>query len=316
MSPSYDVDDDDNYYENEEMYGDDDDDEYDDLYRITGGFNDDDEDDDDDYDYCRSPKHEGYTRRELEKEIKFLRPDYSEETGEFDWEGKDVRWCLDNGFEEVATNVWSGPWYWRQKGGEPARQKHLQELAQRKEKKQERRDRMRAKLTKTVPERSFQQILVWKQKGNAAFGKRNYVEALGWYTSANDGDALFRMGIFLGGVQREEKVKILSNMAECHLRLKQYQEASMVATEALTLDKRHDKSLIRRAKATFWGVASTDFGINPMAIAQVEEDLQKVIMMKGEGVQSAKELLKNVHTKIENELENLRSRGFGDSNKI
>ena len=99
MSPVYDVDDDDHcYYDNNEaLYGDDDDHEYDDLYRMTGGFNDDD-DDDDDYDNCRSPKlnsiHPSRIRNgNCVSETKVFRG-----IGwrmRFDWEGKDVRWCLD-----------------------------------------------------------------------------------------------------------------------------------------------------------------------------------------------------------------------------
>ena len=47
-------------------------------------------DDDDDYD---------------DSCVEFLRPDG-------DIEGKDVPWCLDNGFFQVRDGLWSGPWYY------------------------------------------------------------------------------------------------------------------------------------------------------------------------------------------------------------
>ena len=47
-------------------------------------------DDDDDYD---------------DSYVEFLRPDG-------DIEGKDVPWCLDNGFFQVRDGLWSGPWYY------------------------------------------------------------------------------------------------------------------------------------------------------------------------------------------------------------
>eukprot|EP00956_Cyclotella_meneghiniana_P004247 scaffold5201_cov42-Cyclotella_meneghiniana.AAC.1 len=49
--------------------------------------------------------------------------------------------------------------------------------------------------------------------------------------------------------QTDEVVKILSNQAECQLRLCQYKDAARVATDALILDSDHEKSRIRRAKA-------------------------------------------------------------------
>ena len=51
------------------------------------------------------------------------------------------------------------------------------------------------------------------------------------------------------GAQRDEKVKIFSNRAECLLKLKRWAQAASDASAALELDERHEKSLLRRAKA-------------------------------------------------------------------
>lgn len=39
-------------------------------------------------------------------EVLFYRPDG-------DLEGKDIGWCLDNGFHEIEDGLWSGNWYYR-----------------------------------------------------------------------------------------------------------------------------------------------------------------------------------------------------------
>lgn len=36
-----------------------------------------------------------------------------------DTEGKNVGWCLGNGFSEIEKGLWSGPWYWRDRGEVP-----------------------------------------------------------------------------------------------------------------------------------------------------------------------------------------------------
>lgn len=52
--------------------------EYDDYVGYDGGYN---------------------HRRRRSEEVQFFRPDGS-------WEGKDVGWCLDNGFEEIGEGIW------------------------------------------------------------------------------------------------------------------------------------------------------------------------------------------------------------------
>jgi len=100
-----------------------------------GGYYDDgySSDEDDDCWWRNDPRFEVYSRRELEEDILFLRPDYNAETDEFASEGKNISWCIDNGFEEVEDGVWSGPWYWRRRGGEEAREKRLKLNASRRQ---------------------------------------------------------------------------------------------------------------------------------------------------------------------------------------
>ena len=65
---------------------------------------------DNDADDRRTSRHPGYSESDLEEQVIFIRPSFSDE-------GKDVGWCLDNGFEQVKSGVWSGEWYWRKYGG-------------------------------------------------------------------------------------------------------------------------------------------------------------------------------------------------------
>ena len=51
------------------------------------------------------------------------------------------------------------------------------------------------------------------------------------------------------GEQLAEKVKLLSNKAECCLRTEAWEDADSAASLALVVDAKHAKSLLRRAKA-------------------------------------------------------------------
>ena len=58
-----------------------------------------------DYGYPHGEKkYRGYTTRELEREVAFIRPDGSTKR-------KDKQWCIDNGFKQVSPDVWSGDWH-------------------------------------------------------------------------------------------------------------------------------------------------------------------------------------------------------------
>ena len=85
-----------------------------------------------------------------------------------------------------------------------------------------------------------------KAGGNAAFGARGYAAAAAAY-----GEALAVYGDRGGaaGVQRDEKVKTSSNLAECMLKLERWEEAAVAASDALALAPTHPKSLVRRARA-------------------------------------------------------------------
>ena len=88
-------------------------------------------------------------------------------------------------------------------------------------------------------------MLAVKGVGNAAFGKEQYSDAIAAYN-----EALSLFGERVGsGAQREEKVKVLSNRAECHLKLFDWRAAERSASEAICLSPSHTKSLLRRARA-------------------------------------------------------------------
>ena len=92
-----------------------------------------------------------------------------------------------------------------------------------------------------------------KKKRKSAFNRGQLKTALDCFVKAEEllgGDVT---GIYLVPHQRAAMVTLLSNQAECYLRLKKHEEAIVQATKALQLDRRHSKSLLRRAKATISG---------------------------------------------------------------
>lgn len=52
--------------------------------------------DDEDCWWKGDERFEGYERYEIEQQVTFLRPKYNKETDDFDWETKNVGWCLGN----------------------------------------------------------------------------------------------------------------------------------------------------------------------------------------------------------------------------
>jgi tetratricopeptide (TPR) repeat protein len=92
---------------------------------------------------------------------------------------------------------------------------------------------------------AFAAALERKQAGNTAFTAGNMEVAAEEYAAA-----LATFGDSTGSRnQREEKVKMLSNQAECFLRLERWEIAAECATLALAIDGGHTKSRFRRAKA-------------------------------------------------------------------
>ena len=96
-----------------------------------------------------------------------------------------------------------------------------------------------------VDARAFARVTEAKARGNALFGTARFVDAIGAYD-----EALGFFGLYWGSVdQRDEKVKIYSNRAECELKLGRWKEAAASAAAALGITPGHTKSLLRRARA-------------------------------------------------------------------
>ena len=112
-----------------------------------------------------------------------------------------------------------------------------------------------------------------KGKGNTAFGGGEYTEAIARYD-----EALALYGGKKGaGAQREEKVKILSNRAECHLRMQDWGRAEADASAAIALEPMHPKSVLRRAKA-YMGPAGAP-GEERRKLGLAKKDLQALGQM-------------------------------------
>ena len=82
-----------------------------------------------------------------------------------------------------------------------------------------------------LPPDAYREAMTAKAAGNAAFGRgeAGFNEAIEHYE-----EALASYGDKKGmGIQREEKVKIWSNLAECHLRREEWSDAAVSASEAL-----------------------------------------------------------------------------------
>jgi tetratricopeptide (TPR) repeat protein len=251
------------------------------------------EDDDDDDELGPDPSYPDYTRGQMQEQVIFLRPGYDHEKGEFGSEIKDVAWCLSNGFEEVKAGVWSGYWYWDEYAGEEARLRRQRELDAIKMKKKKAKDALIER--HTVDTQLFEHILDLKKEGNIAFLNHQYSIALSLYKQAAE---KLGMGKFLAGVQRSEKVKILSNQAECCLRLKTYDEAMIWAAEAIRLDSQNEKSLFRRAKAACKGSHGNDLFVTNRA----KEDLYLIIRLKGDGAAQAQALSDEIDAKTNEAL--------------
>lgn len=88
-----------------------------------------------------------------------------------------------------------------------------------------------------------EQALAEKRKGNEAFVKNNFAEAINCYTAAleliND----------IKTFSNEERSILHSNRAECHIRLTKFKEAISDCDNALKYDSSNIKARFRRAKA-------------------------------------------------------------------
>ena len=98
----------------------------------------------------------------------------------------------------------------------------------------------------TLDVADYDAAMALKAEGNVLFGAGKPAEAIAKYDAA-----LCQYGSRAGvGEQLTEKVKLLSNKAECCLRTDAWEDADGAASLALVIDTTHAKSLLRRAG---WG---------------------------------------------------------------
>lgn len=132
----------------------------------------------------------------------------------------------------------------------------------------------------------FNELMEHKKAGNDAFSKKRYEEAIEEYDNA----LMMVDSIFVAPrSQMDQIVNVLSNQAECYLRLKQYEDAGQAATNALLLDSGHEKSRLRRAKAEL-AIAGAP------RLIQAQVDLEEIVnnaddQKSREGIKQAKEYL-------------------------
>ena len=244
---------------------------------------------DEDYDYglgFAEDLPQGYSLKELEQVVTFVRSSKNPNTGDFEQESKTLLWCIENGCEEAQPGVWSGCWYFTYLFGEEEGKRAWIETRNKRLVKEG------GGKARQVAQDDFTAMLRLKEKGKRAFNRGQYKTALDCFVKAEEllgGDVT---GIYLVPHQRAAMVTLLSNQAECYLRLKKHEEAILQATKALQLDRRHSKSLLRRAKATI--SASDRHVLHSMAAASAAEDLHAIIEMKGEGAQEAQKLIDEI----------------------
>ncbi|KAL3930144.1 MAG: hypothetical protein SGBAC_011890 [Bacillariaceae sp.] len=129
-------------------------------------------------------------------------------------------------------------------------------------------------------------LLASKKRGNEEFSKQNYATAIEYYDDA----LMFSEALYVAPADEvQQVVNVLSNQAECHLRLKQYEDAGNAATAALLLDNSHEKSRMRRAKAEM-AIAGSSF------LIQAQVDLQEIVdeNHSSTGVKQAKQYLEEL----------------------
>lgn len=232
----------------------------------------------------------GYTLSELENIVTFVKSSKNPQTGMFDCERKTVLWCIQNGCEEVQPGLWAKLWYFTYLHGElEGKRAWIETMSKRLVKESG------GRAIQVHPE-DYDEMLYYKEKGNRAFARGQYKTALDCYINAENLMGGYVSGMYLVPYQRTEMVNLLSNQAECYLRQRKYEDSILQACRALQLDKRHQKSLLRRAKATLHALE----GLEPsplnslMTVSNAAEDLEAIIRINGAGVLDAKNLLKEI----------------------
>ena len=139
----------------------------------------------------------------------------------------------------------------------------------------------------------MEELMKHKKLGNEAFSKKEYEKAIECYDEA----LLTISNLFVAPKEQvNEVVNVLSNQAECYLRLKQYQDAGAAATDALMFNCSHEKSRLRRAKAEM-AIAGVYY------LVQAKVDLESILEEKGSkaGLKQAKEYLEELEELLEME---------------
>lgn len=145
-----------------------------------------------------------------------------------------------------------------------------------------------------LPDDEMEEFLAMKKEGNDLFLAKKYQEAADMYDEA-------LISLLSGPCyitpknQVKEMINVLSNQAECYLRLQNYDAAGRVATEALLFDGDHVKSRVRRAKAEL-ALYKKKFTLP--ALAQAGNDLQMVVNDPEAdklAIESAEKMLAEIH---------------------
>jgi len=164
---------------------------------------------------------------------------------------------------------------------------------------------------RTLDTSSFEELLQHKQAGNKAFSEHRYEEAIERYDEAL---LLVDSSSFVAPKKQiEQIVNVLSNQAECYLRLKKFKAAGQAATDALLFENGHEKSRMRRAKAAL-AIAGAPYLLQAQVdleeIANDEEGQQQ--QHSRAGVKQAKEYLEQLEEVLEMEKTTLLEKHGSD----
>ncbi|KAG7374445.1 hypothetical protein IV203_013540 [Nitzschia inconspicua] len=208
-----------------------------------------------------------------------------DDNGQFVREPKTLGWCLDHDCEEVKPGVWAKSWYFTFLYGENEGRKVWMDTQCRRIVKE------RGGRAIELEYNEMDKAMTFKEKARRDFQRGQYNSALENYQKAEEIIGGHAKGLYLVANQRGELVKILSNQAECCLRLNKFDVALIKASSALQLDGKHIKSLLRRAKAIILGqkdeVPNFQHTIN---VSMALIDVQFVIDRHEEGREEATHL--------------------------
>lgn len=145
----------------------------------------------------------------------------------------------------------------------------------------------------------IEEVRSLKQRGNQAFASKKYHDAIEMYDEAL---FLFPFEMYISPIEEmEEIVTILSNKAECELRLERLDDCCNTATDALLFDGDHEKTRIRRAKAE---LAKFSNGSSLAHLVQAMNDLKVILeypAVTTAGANAARKLNKEAAVLLEQE---------------